>query len=65
MKDFLGNEMQEHDIVVFAYGSRSAHGFKAGTITGFTPKMVVIDNGYYRKDPSKVVSMTAIREREG
>lgn len=60
MKDHRGNEMQEHDIVVFAEGSRSYHGLRSGVITAFTAKSVRIDGGYL-KHPSKVVSLCAWR----
>ena len=49
MKDFLGNELNVGDTVVFSIPHY--HGLAKGRITKFAPKMVVLDvaNGYGHK----------------
>ena len=56
MRDFLGKELDEGDEVVYIRTYSRSGDLKKGVIKGFTPTLVVMENGD-KKTPSKVIKV--------
>lgn len=64
MKDFLGNEMEIGDKIVYVNQGSSSGWLVKGTIIRFTSKMVVIGTGLYAKRvmADGVISLRGLNE---
>lgn len=68
MKDFLDNELNIEDEVVYLYHVRTSSELKKGKIINITNKMVKIEtsteyNGTTYKQPDKIIDISALKRK--
>lgn len=68
MKDFLDNELNIEDEVVYIYHARTSSELKKGKIIDITNKMVKIEtsaeyNGVTYKQPDKIIDIYALKRK--
>lgn len=68
MKDFLDNELNIGDEVVYLYYAKTSAELKSGEIINITDKMVKIEtskkyNGATYKQPDKIIDISALERK--